>query len=75
MRSSFYSMSLLNDDERADIEQNEEFVSANRFKQEQASRGSVVDQLNITNILELSQRDHEVLGQIKKFMAIQESEL
>ena len=55
-------MSLLNDDERADIEQNEEFVSANRFKQEQARRGSVVDQLNITNILELSQRDHEVLG-------------
>ena len=70
MRSSFYSMSLLNDDERADIEKNEEFVSANRFKQEQARRGSVVDQLNITNILELSQRDHEVLGQIKKFMTI-----
>jgi len=35
----------------------------------------VVDQLNITNILELSQRDHEVLIQIKKFMASQESEL
>ena len=35
----------------------------------------MVDQLNITNILELSCRDHEVLLQIKNFMGQQESEL
>jgi len=35
----------------------------------QAKRGSVIDQLNITNILELSQRDTEVINQIKKFMS------
>ena len=35
----------------------------------------MVDQLNIKNILELSQRDKEVLQQIKNFMTWQESEL
>ena len=35
----------------------------------------MVDQLNIKNILELSQRDKEVLQQIKNFMTQQESEL
>ena len=28
--------------------------AARKFKEEQAKRGSVIDQLNITNILELS---------------------
>lgn len=64
MRSSFYSMSLLNDSEQ---ENNNNEVAV-QFKQQQEQRGAVVDQLNITNILELSQRDHEVLEVIKKFM-------
>ena len=46
-----------------------------RFQAEQQKRGAVVDQLNIKNILELSQRDKEVLQQIKNFMTQQESEL
>ena len=60
MRSSFYSISLLNDKDEA-VDEN---VQATRkFKEEQAKqRGSVIDQLNITNILELSQRDTEVIN-------------
>ena len=70
-------MSLLNEEERNEIERDQtgEMETAARFKEEQEKRGAVVDQLNITNILELSQRDHEVLTQIKKFMTQQENEL
>lgn len=82
MRSSFYSMSLLNDDERqeimndANMEADSEAIEyPKRFQAEQQKRGAVVDQLNIKNILELSQRDKEVLQQIKNFMTQQESEL
>ena len=54
MRSSFYSMSLLNEDERAEMD-NEAAgeIAENRQKQDKERRG-IVDQLNITNILELS---------------------
>ena len=58
MRSSFYSISLLNNEH--DAGDNREGLDA--FKEEQARRGAVVDQLNITNILELTQRDREVLN-------------
>ena len=73
MRSSFYSMSMLNEDEKAEMDAEDDVATL--FKQEQERRGAVLDQLNITNILELSQRDHEVLTQIKNFMTQQESEL
>ena len=53
MRSSFYSMSLLNDDEGA-AAVDENVQASRQFKEQQAKRGSVIDQLNITNILELS---------------------
>ena len=55
MRTSFYSMSLLNEEEKAEVETNEHMQSKNRlFEAEQERRGAVLDQLNITNILELS---------------------
>ena len=60
MRSSFYSVSLLADCEET-IDQTA--LNTRKFKEEQAKqRGSVIDQLNITNILELSQRDIEVIN-------------
>lgn len=62
MRSSFYSMSLYTESEKAELEEKYETNQiSTHFKDEQERRGAVVEQLNITNILELSQRDHEVL--------------
>ena len=76
MRSSFYSMSLLTQSEKTELEAKDDSKQISiHFKNEQERRGAVVEQLNITNILELSQRDHEVLTQIKNFMASQETEL
>ena len=66
-------MSLLNDEEKDQADA--QMPIQQHFKEEEARRTSVVDQLNITNILELTQRDTEVLEQIKKFMVTQESEL
>ena len=53
-------MSLLNDEERAELDQEQREIP-DKFQQEQERRGAVLDQLNITNILELSQRDQEVV--------------
>ena len=74
MRSSFYGMSLLDDEEKAELEAND-LTAKTKYEAEQERRGAVLNQLNITNILELSQKEKEVLNQIKKFMKQQESEL
>jgi len=76
MRSSFYGMSLLN----ADLDKNPDEKQGHdsrlqHFNDEMRHRSSVVDRLNITNILELTQQDKEILEEIKKFMKVQEDEL
>jgi hypothetical protein len=76
MRSSFYGMSLLNADlDKKQDEKQEHDSRRQQFNDEMRHRSSVVDRLNITNILELTQQDKEILEEIKKFMKVQEDEL
>ena len=62
MESSFYSTSVIKGSEL------DNGKYAEKYQKEQEKRGNIVKKLKITNILELSQRDQEVLLQIKKFM-------
>ena len=74
MRSSFYSMSMMGDlnIDAAEEENNKDMA---RFREEQATRGAMVNKVNFKNILELSQTEQELLAEIKKFMGVQVDEL